>query len=147
MAGPFLVMLAPDVRERGWRCGAIGARWSATEWRPQLERGDPPLAGRAAAGQPGFLASEFIMEQELPALIERGVRLCPVLVRECLWERCRSWRAVQWAHDPERDGPLADSRPRDRDDRADLREADRAAAVPAGSAPVEVGDGEQPRRR
>ena len=32
-----------------------------------------------------FLASRFINEHELPALINHGVRLAPVLVGDCLW--------------------------------------------------------------
>src|SRR5262249_27414655 len=53
-----------------------------------------------------FLASRFIIEVELPALLERGVRLAPVLVHDCLWEHEPLLTSVQWAHDPGRDGPL-----------------------------------------
>ena len=34
-----------------------------------------------------YLASRFIMEEELPALVAHGVRLVPVLVGDCLWDR------------------------------------------------------------
>jgi WD40 repeat protein len=54
-----------------------------------------------------FLASDFIMEQELPALAEKGVPLIPVLVRPCLWTMVPALAGLQWAHDPGRDGALA----------------------------------------
>ena len=34
-----------------------------------------------------YLASRFIMEEELPALVAHGVRLVPVLVKDCLWDQ------------------------------------------------------------
>jgi hypothetical protein len=49
------------------------------------------------------------MEQELPALIEQGALLVPVLVRASLWETVLALERVQWAHDPGRDGPVAES--------------------------------------
>ena len=58
-----------------------------------------------------YLASRFIMEEELPALVAHGVRLVPVLVEDCLWDREPLLAAVQWAHDPGRDGPVAGADP------------------------------------
>src|SRR5215472_9563564 len=46
------------------------------------------------------------MEEELPALVAGGVRLVPVLVEDCLWDQEPQLAAVQWAHDPGREGPL-----------------------------------------
>ena len=60
-----------------------------------------------------YLASRFIMEEELPTLIAHGVRLVPVLVEDCLWDQEPQLAAVQWAHDPGRDGPLAAADPRE----------------------------------
>ena len=60
-----------------------------------------------------YLASRFIMEEELPALAAHGVRLVPVLVEDCLWDQEPLLAAVQWAHDPGRDGPLAAADPRE----------------------------------
>jgi hypothetical protein len=54
-----------------------------------------------------FLASRFIMEEELLSLVERGVRLVTVLLSDCLWEAEPLLASVQWAHDPGQDGPLA----------------------------------------
>lgn len=44
-----------------------------------------------------FLASRFIMEDELPALVEQGVRLVPVLVGDHLWDCEPLMASVQWA--------------------------------------------------
>src|SRR4051794_17551078 len=62
---------------------------------------------------PEFLASRFIRDVELPALLERGARLVCVLVRDCLWERVPILRRVQWAHDARVEGSLAVAADRD----------------------------------
>jgi hypothetical protein len=64
-----------------------------------LESATPPQAVRSSVAgaidqavvalllvSPAFLASVFITEQELPGLVERGLRLVPVLVLDCLWD-------------------------------------------------------------
>lgn len=43
--------------------------------------------------------------------------MLPVLVRPCLWQEVPSLREVQWAHDPDRDGPIALARGARRDSR------------------------------
>src|SRR5207342_3335494 len=54
-----------------------------------------------------YLASDFIMGNELPALCRHGVQLAPVLVGECLWREVPEIAEVQWLHDPGADGALA----------------------------------------
>jgi hypothetical protein len=86
-----------------------------------------------------FLNSAFIMEHELPALVARRVRLAPVLVGDCLWASVPALAAVQWLHDPGRDGALnrVADQPGERDRR--LRElCDRLVALvsPAAVPPV-----------
>ena len=91
------------------------------------------------------------MEEELPALVAHGVRLVPVLVEDCLWDHEPQLAAVQWAHDPGRDGPLAAARRREVDGRIvrvcrTLLEvvpvagplSGPAAPVPAGASPGRV---------
>jgi hypothetical protein len=67
--------------------------------------------GRAALGlllvSADSLASDFIMDVELPALAAQGVPLVCVLVRPCLWQKVPDLAQVQWRHDPRRDGPLS----------------------------------------
>jgi TIR domain-containing protein len=83
----FVEMLRPVVRERRLEVRSDERNLVGEEWRPQLEE----AIGRSRAAlllvSPSFLASDFIVLRELPALIEREVRLVCVLVRPCLWAR------------------------------------------------------------
>ena len=89
-----------------------------------------------------YLASRFIMKEELPALVAHGVQLVPVLVDDCLWDQVPLLAAVQWAHDPGRDGPLAAVKRREvngrivRACRALLEVAPVAAQAPGPAGPV-----------
>jgi hypothetical protein len=56
---------------------------------------------------PDFLASGFIMGEELPALVDHEGRLGPVLLDYCLRREERLLASVQWAHDPGRHGRIA----------------------------------------
>ncbi len=103
----FRVMLEPVVRERGLELWSDERNVVGDEWRPQLEQAIARSRAALLFVSPDFLASEFIMETELPALTERGVRLVPVLIRPCLWDKVPTLEKVQWAHDPGRDGPVA----------------------------------------
>jgi hypothetical protein len=82
----FTEMLRPLVRQRRLEVWSDDRAVVGYEWRPQLAEA---IAGSEAAlllVSPSFLASDFIMDQELPALTGHGVRLVPVLVRPCLWQ-------------------------------------------------------------
>ena len=107
--GRFAEMLKPLVRERRLEVWSDDRMVTGYAWRPQLAE----AIGRARAAlllvSPSFLASDFIMDQELPALIQNGVRLMPVLVRPCLWQAVPLLEDLQWAHEPKRDGPVAAS--------------------------------------
>ena len=102
-------MLKPLVRERRLDVWSDDRMVTGYEWRPQLTE----VISRARAAlllvSPSFLASDFIMDQELPALMQNGVRLVPVLVRPCLWQAAPLLEGMQWAHDPKRDGPVSES--------------------------------------
>jgi hypothetical protein len=82
----FEEMLAPVVRNRSvevWideRNEGVGCVWRA-ELADAIARSTIALL----LVTPPFLASEFIMDTELDALIDHGVRLAPALVRPCLW--------------------------------------------------------------
>ena len=84
--GRFAEMLKPLVRERRLEVWSDDRMVVGYEWRPQLAE----AIGRARVAlllvSASFLASDFIMDQELPALLRNGVRLVPVLVRPCLWQ-------------------------------------------------------------
>lgn len=105
----FVKMLKPEVRERRLEVWSDERNLVGYEWRPQLEQAIARSQAALLLVSADFLASDFIMEQELPALIDRGVLLVPVLVRSCLWDKVSALERVQWAHDPGRDGPVEDS--------------------------------------
>ncbi len=56
--------------------------------------------GRGPSGERRFPRLAILMEEELPTLRASGVRLVPVLLRECLWRRVPALADLQWAHDP-----------------------------------------------
>ena len=105
----FVEMLSPAVRTRGFEVWSDERILAGEQWHPELER----AIGRSDAAlllvSPSFLASTFIMQDELPELIRHGARLVTVLVRPSLWEEEPLLGCVQWAHDPKRDGPVAGS--------------------------------------
>ena len=109
----FVQMLAPLVRQRRLEVWTDQREVVGEEWRPQLA----DALSRSRLGlllvSSSFLASEFIMGTELPALIEHGVRLVPVLVGDCLWEEEPLLEGLQWAHDPKLEGPPAKKRRRE----------------------------------
>src|SRR3712207_2746975 len=103
----FRVLLKPLVRRKRLRV------WDDTEIRA-TERWHPAIAraiGRSRVAlvlvSADFLASDYIMDVELPALLRHGVGLAPVLVGDCLWSEVPELAAVQWLHDVDGDGALA----------------------------------------
>lgn len=109
----FLGMLAPSVRARRLEMWSDQRELVGEGWRPQLA--DAIARSRVALllVSREFLASEFIMTQELPALIERGARLFCVLVGPCLYDEVAELERVQWAHNPKLDGPPAQKQRRE----------------------------------
>jgi hypothetical protein len=91
----FLVMLKPLVRDK-----------RLTVWAdPYIAAGDvcrreiDDALERAGLGlllvSPDFLASDFIMHEELRALVDREVRFVCVFVRPCLWREVPRLAGVQ----------------------------------------------------
>jgi hypothetical protein len=76
----FIQILAPLVRNRQL------ALWDDThipvgdDWQRNISDGVRRAQAALLLVSGSYLASPFIMEEELPALIEHGVRLIPVLV-------------------------------------------------------------------
>ena len=109
----FMQMLVPLVRNRRLEL------WDDThipvggDWRRNIDDGVRRAGVALLLVTGSYLASRFIMEDELPALVAHGVRLVPVLVGDCLWDAEPLLAPVQWAHDPGRDGPLAAADPRE----------------------------------
>lgn len=101
-----LVLLKPVVRNRRLQVWADDYIPVGDDWRRSITDAVDGSAVALLLVSGEFLASSFIMEEELPALVARGVRLVPVLVTACLWSEVPELAGVQWAHDPGRDGPL-----------------------------------------
>jgi hypothetical protein len=107
------VMLAPLVRSRQlepWDDTRIPA---GDAWRRDIDDGTRRAQAALLLVTGSYLASRFIMDEELPALAAHGVRLVPVLVRDCLWKYVPLLAEVQWAQDQGPDG-TGPSRPRTR---------------------------------
>ena len=73
----FVEMLKPLVRERRLEVWSDDRTVVGYEWRPQLAEAIARSRAALLLVSPSFLASDFIMDQELPALMEHGVALGP----------------------------------------------------------------------
>jgi hypothetical protein len=100
------VLLAPVVRNRRLEVWADDHILVGDEWRRDILAAVSRARIAVCLVTGDFLASRFIMEEELPTLRAAGVRVVPVLVHECLWQEEPYVAGLQWAHDPGRDGPL-----------------------------------------
>ncbi len=109
----FTLMLAPLVRDRRLELWDDTHVPAGDDWRRNIDDGMRRAGVALLLVTDSYLASRFIMEEELPALVTHGVRLVPVLVGDCLWDQVPLLASVQWAHDPGRDGPLAAADPRE----------------------------------
>jgi len=103
-------MLKPLVRNQHVQLWIDTQIPTGRQWRREIELAIARADAALLLVSPDFLASDYIMEQELPALNARRVPLAPVLLRACLYRDEPLLAEVQWAHDPVRDGPL-DSAP------------------------------------
>ena len=102
----FRVLLKPLVRRKHLQLWDDTRIRVGDEWHPAIE----DAVGRSRVAlvlvSADFLASDYVMDRELPALLRHDVRLAPVLVADCYWEVIPELAAVQWLHDPGGDGPL-----------------------------------------
>jgi hypothetical protein len=149
-------MLKP-LAAKGVRVWADTSIEAGDSWSGEIDEAIEQAFAALLLVSPDFLASDFIVERELPALNRRGATLVPVLVRACLWDGLPLLADVQWAHDPRRDGPLAAARGDRREARIarvcetmDSLVAKRvlsASAPPRTPVPAEVGSGGGPDGR
>jgi WD40 repeat protein len=103
----FVEMLEPVMGDRGYEVWSDDRGLVGEKWRPQLAEAISRSVVALLLVSPPFLASQFIMKEELPALTEHGTILAHALVRPCLWDQVKVLAEVQSAHDPRRDGPLS----------------------------------------
>jgi TIR domain-containing protein len=127
-------MLAPLVRQGRLSVWADTAIAPGDKWRREIEEGLARARVAVLLVSPDFLASRFIAEHELPPLLEaaerEGVKILPVLFKECLW---RETEIAQYQFAFLTDTPLAELRGAKRD-RALTRVAEAISA--AAESPV-----------
>lgn len=111
----LLVVLKPLVREGHVELWADQWIEVARRWSDQIESNLLRAEVAVLLVSADFLASDYIMEVELPRLVERDVPLVCVPVGPCAWKRVDAIASVQWPLPPER--PLRAMR-RDRRDGA-----------------------------
>jgi hypothetical protein len=102
-----VTMLKPLVRRRRCELWFDETMGTGEQWQTAIDDAIARADIALLLVSPDFLASDFIMDGELPALIKRGVRLAPVLLRASLYDAVDELARVQWAHDPKVDGPIA----------------------------------------
>jgi hypothetical protein len=103
----FRVMLTPVLEAAGYQLWVDSELRVGEKWDPQIEAAIARSEVALLLMSPRFLFSDYILRRELPALRERGVRLAPILVGTCVYERVLpELSAVQWLHDTGRDGAL-----------------------------------------
>jgi TIR domain len=115
----FRVMLTPGLEKLGIKLWVDEDIQPGDPWDSRIEQGIERSGVALLLVSKDFLASDYIREQELPALVARGVRLAPVLVGSCMYTTVEEFVGVQWLHDPGREGALnlVAERPGERDRR------------------------------
>ncbi|MEM6455517.1 MAG: TIR domain-containing protein [Acidobacteriota bacterium] len=144
-ADRFETLLKPLARDRTVQLWRDDRMRPGVDWRAEIERGLAEADAGLLLVSPNFLASDFVMETELPRLLERHARgnlqLFGVLLDDCLLETT-PLGALQFAHP--HDKPLADLDDDARDDAmlAIVRAIHRASqdAAHAGGLTVDTGD-------
>jgi len=86
----FVVMLKPEVRGRGMQLWSDTLVGTSRKWRPEIDDAIARADVALLLVSPDFLASDFIMDEELPALIQRGVPLAPCCCAPVVTTRSRS---------------------------------------------------------
>jgi len=102
----FDVMLKPLVRRQRLQLWIDSTIRAGATWQPEIEQAIRRSRLALLLVSADYLASDFIMDDELPTLIRHGVTLAPVLVGDCMWQHVPELAAVQWLHDPDADGAL-----------------------------------------
>ena len=103
----FRVLLKPLVRRKHLQLWDDTAIRAGDEWHPAIEEAIRRSRVGAGAGE-CRLPRVGLHHGPRAARVagSRGVRLAPVLIGDCFWTVVPELAAVQWLHDPGRDGPL-----------------------------------------
>jgi len=113
----ILTLLRPLVRNGRIAIWADPHIKAGDEWRHEINEALSRAQVALLLVSADFLASTFIMEIELPRLVEQKARLIPVLVSACAWEDEPLVARLQWVFSPHRESSLAQSHSGSRDAR------------------------------
>ena len=87
------------------------------DWAKEIEKAISDSDVAVLLISPSFLASDFIVKQELPALLDRrhkeGLAVVPVMVRPSMWSALPGITELQFANDPSK--PLSSASEEERD--------------------------------
>lgn len=98
----LLVVLKPLVRVGQvdiWADHRIGV---ARRWNDEIEANLRRAELAVLLVSADFLASDYVMDVELPKLVERGVPLVCVPIGDCAWKTVEAIASLQWPLPPER---------------------------------------------
>jgi hypothetical protein len=91
---------------------------AGADWAKQIEKAVRETNVAVLLISPSFLASDFIVTNELPALLDRrqkeGLAIIPVMVRPTMWSALPGIAELQFANDPSK--PLSSTSEEERDD-------------------------------
>jgi WD40 repeat protein len=113
----LVVVLKPLVRWNGLRLWVDTEMRGGDAWRSEIDAAIARSTVALLLVSADYLASDFVLDHELPALVRHGVRLAPVLVGPCHWEAVPALTGVQWLDGPNPDNALTLIRRRGRRDR------------------------------
>jgi TIR domain len=84
---------------------------AGSDWAKQIEKSIHQSDIAVLLVSPSFLASDFVVSKELPALLERrhkeGLPIVPILVRPSMWSAVPTFAELQFANDPSKPLSLA----------------------------------------
>jgi len=98
---PHLETLEQQNLIKLWHDGMID---KGADWHPAIKAAVAEASVAVCLVTANFLASDFIMKEEIPALLDRrqkaGMLLLPILARPCPWKAVRWLRNIQLFPDP-----------------------------------------------
>lgn len=102
----LMVNLRPLLRDGSVNAFSNQYIQTGQDWRREIQAALDSAAVAILLVSASFLASDFIMNRELPPLLsaaeERGVIILPVIVEHCLYEKFSGLSKFQAANSPDR---------------------------------------------
>ena len=96
------VVLRPMVRDGELEVWTDQVILPTRKWNPEIQGALERAEIAVLLVSADFLASDYIMAEELPRLIERGVPLLCVPIGPCAWSRVEELASIQWPVPPDR---------------------------------------------